>query len=177
MMGNTGTDPAIQNPCDLEGEWKRELFVDLLARTGNFLAAAKALGHKNSTYFRRWYRKDKMFKIQCDEAMEAAVDRFEEEAIRRAVDGVQEPVYHQGKIVGYKTRYSDDLLKEILAAKSEDFKKNKQGGINITPGSYGVAILPVVSQSSDDWESKTLENQEEQKRLQNEVIDAQFEEI
>lgn len=177
MQGNAGTDPVQQSPADLEGEWKRELFVDLLARTGNFLAAAKALGYKDSSYFRRWYKKDKMFRIYCDEAMEAAVDRFEEEAIRRAVDGIEEPVYHQGKIVGYKKRYSDDLLKEILAAKSDDYKKNKGGNINLSPGSYGVAILPVANKSSEDWEKDALESQEQQKKLQSEVIDAEFEDV
>ena len=42
---------------------------------------------------------------------------LEEEAIRRAVDGVDRPVFFQGKIVGYTKEYSDTLLKFLLEAK------------------------------------------------------------
>jgi hypothetical protein len=41
---------------------------------------------------------------------------LEEEARRRAVDGVKIPVVYRGKVIGYDTRYSDNLLVFLLEA-------------------------------------------------------------
>ncbi len=43
-------------------------------------------------------------------AREEAADRLEREAIRRAVDGAEKPVYQAGKLVGTIREYSDTLL-------------------------------------------------------------------
>lgn len=44
------------------------------------------------------------------------------EAHRRAVDGVEEPVFHKGHLVGTVTRYSDRLLELMLKSKVPDFR-------------------------------------------------------
>jgi len=47
-------------------------------------------------------------------AEEAGTDIIEQEAIRRAVDGVDRPVYQQGTLVGHTTEYSDSLMGLML---------------------------------------------------------------
>jgi hypothetical protein len=47
-------------------------------------------------------------------AIEIGYGILEDEAIRRAVLGVQEPIYQKGELVGYVTRYSDSLLAFLL---------------------------------------------------------------
>lgn len=49
-------------------------------------------------------------------AKEEADDRLETEALRRAVEGVDEPVFHKGKVCGKVRRYSDGLLQALLRA-------------------------------------------------------------
>jgi hypothetical protein len=50
---------------------------------------------------------------------------MEEEARRRAIDGVNKAVYHKGKIVGYEKVYSDNLLMFMLKARRPDrFRDN-----------------------------------------------------
>lgn len=43
---------------------------------------------------------------------------------RRAIDGVEEPVYYQGDVVGQVTRYSDSLLAKLAEAHLPEFQKN-----------------------------------------------------
>lgn len=49
-----------------------------------------------------------------DEAIEQGSDILEAEAWRRAVEGVEEPVYQGGKEVGRIQRYSDTLMVLLL---------------------------------------------------------------
>jgi hypothetical protein len=60
------------------------------------------------------------FKALFDEAHEDALDALEEEARRRAVDGVLEPVYQGGEKVGTIRKYSDALLMLLLKGKRPD---------------------------------------------------------
>jgi hypothetical protein len=60
---------------------------------------------------------DAAFAAMWDDAVEAGVDRLEDAAFRRAVDGVEEPVFFRGQQVGTIRRYSDALLIALLKAK------------------------------------------------------------
>lgn len=60
---------------------------------------------------------DPDFKEQVEDALDLAVDGFEAEAIRRAVDGVEKGVYHQGAMIATETHYSDALLTQVLKAR------------------------------------------------------------
>ena len=42
---------------------------------------------------------------------------MEDEAVRRAVEGVPRPVFYQGKVVGAVQEYSDELLIRMLRAR------------------------------------------------------------
>ena len=60
---------------------------------------------------------DATFAEEWDSAAEEGTDRLEDEALRRAVEGWEEPVYHQGVICGTIRRYSDGLLTMLLKAR------------------------------------------------------------
>lgn len=68
--------------------------------------ACDAVGVDRSTAWRQMQR-DKEFKAAMDEAMEAGIDRAEQEAFRRAVVGYEEPVVHQGRLSFVYERYLD----------------------------------------------------------------------
>lgn len=71
-----------------------------------------------------WEGNDADFKVAMGEAREAGIDFLEDEARRRAVDGVEKPVFHQGEIVGYIREYSDGLLKSLLASRRPAWRPN-----------------------------------------------------
>lgn len=56
------------------------------------------------------------FAAAWEEALQIGLDRLEDEAIRRAVDGNEEPVFYQGQQVGMVRKYSDGLLTTLLKA-------------------------------------------------------------
>ena len=62
----------------------------------------------------RWKDRDEEFRQAYHEVEDKVADRMEQEAIRRAVEGVEEPVYYQGEVVGSVTKYSDRLLTFLL---------------------------------------------------------------
>jgi hypothetical protein len=65
----------------------------------------------------RWRAASPEIDAQIREAMEAGTDLIEDEARRRAVDGVDEPVFQQGECVGFKRVYSDGLMQMILGGR------------------------------------------------------------
>ena len=77
-------------------------------------------------------RRSEDFAAQWDEALEEGSDLLEAEARRRAVTGVDKPVYYKGEVVGSITQYSDRLLMFLLRAhrpqKFRDGGKVKQTG-------------------------------------------------
>jgi hypothetical protein len=52
--------------------------------------------------------------------LEHGTDALEDEAVRRAVEGVIKPVFHQGKRVGTLRVFSDPLLMFLLRARRPD---------------------------------------------------------
>ena len=55
-----------------------------------------------------------------DDAYDAGNDRLEDEAHRRAVDGVERPVTYRGEVVGSVREYSDVLLMFLLRGRRPD---------------------------------------------------------
>jgi hypothetical protein len=64
------------------------------------------------------------------------VPTLESEARRRAVDGVDEPVFHKGRICGTVRKYSDALLMFLLRGNAPE--KYKEG---VTVGGNGAQII------------------------------------
>ena len=101
---------------------RQERFLRALADTGSATAAvAAACTSRSRVYDLR--KVDPAFAAEWDEAEEIAADRLEEEARRRGVDGVPEPLVSAGKIVRDDDgrpitirRYSDALLLSRLKA-------------------------------------------------------------
>lgn len=90
-----------------------DAFLAALAECGILSQAAEAAGVDRATVWRR-RQDDAEFARACDEAIDMAADKLEAEARRRALEGVEEPVYQQGVLIGTKTVYSDSLLALLL---------------------------------------------------------------
>jgi hypothetical protein len=102
-------------------------FLAALAETGNVRQACRSIGRCPATIY-KYRQKDPAFAAQWDETMALAMDTvLEAEAIRRAVDGVEKPVYHQGQVVGTVREYSDTLLIFLLKGwKSDRYRERRE---------------------------------------------------
>ncbi len=92
---------------------KRREFLGLLADGEDVVDAADAIGMtRQALYLRR--RKDDAFAADWAGAVQhgdqVKLAAMEREADRRGQEGVLDPVYYKGKVVGAVRRYSDNLL-------------------------------------------------------------------
>lgn len=86
--------------------------------------SAKAAGYRlRHVYSRR--EADEEFAKQWTEAYEAGTAAYEDEMHRRAVEGVDRPIYQNGKKVGVVRDYSDNLLHVALKMRApERYREN-----------------------------------------------------
>lgn len=93
----------------------REGYLSLIREgyTNKDAAAACGCGTK---YFQRRRKEFPEFEKAYQEAREDGNDVIRAEIKRRGIDGVERAIYHDGKVVGKKKEYSDNLL--MFLAKS-----------------------------------------------------------
>lgn len=103
---------------------KKRLFLEAFSRVGTIKHAAEAAGVDRHSHH-LWLQKDPEYAAAFAEAEEQAVEVLEREMRRRAVEGVEEPVWHKGEQVGSVRKYSDVLLIFALkAARPERYRDN-----------------------------------------------------
>ncbi len=103
---------------DRSNGWKPEVqlaFIEALAETGSVEAAARRVGRSsNGAYLLRRHPEAKSFRKAWQAALDIGMQRVEDVAMDRALNGVDVPVYSYGKLVGKRTVYNDRLLMFML---------------------------------------------------------------
>ena len=131
-----GTNRGSSNP--LTGKTREEIkaiaarrkrvFLEVFQKTGTIGPATRVAGI-DRVAVHRWLEHDEQFELEYNLAKEDAVDSMEEEARRRAVEGVvqEQPIFFRGQQVGVKviTDYSDTLLMFLLKAARPDKYKDR----------------------------------------------------
>lgn len=92
---------------------KEAMFLAALSETANVTASAKRAGLARTTVY-EWRADNEQFKARWDAAVELGTDALEDEAMRRAKDGVTEPVHYKGERVDEIQKYSDTLTIFLL---------------------------------------------------------------
>ena len=98
-----------------------ELFFAALARCGQPGRACIESGVDRTTIYKR-RRAEPEFAERWEAALEEFVDTLEREATRRAVEGTEKGVWHQGTQVGAERQFSDSLLLAMLKAKRREYR-------------------------------------------------------
>lgn len=93
----------------------QSVFLEALARGEKAADAAKEAGVGRRTCY-RWRTEDPEFAAAWQKAIKSPKCELELEALRRAVRGVEKPVYRGGEVVGHVTDYSDSMLMFLLKA-------------------------------------------------------------
>jgi hypothetical protein len=101
-----------------------------------------------------WREADPEFKAAWEDAYEHGSHMIEEEARRRAVDGVQEPVFYQGVEVAQVRKFSDGLMLPILRARLDRYKDRQElhhtGNITVTRLIFSAEPTPAIEHEPDD---------------------------
>lgn len=125
------------------GGWSPErqrAFIEALAETGSVRSACRALGvGEHHIYKLRRHPEAASFRAAWEAALDLGIQRIEDVAMERALNGVEVPVYHGGEIIGTRRAYNDRLLMFMLERRAPGrFGKgagNSIGGVD--PGWKG----------------------------------------
>lgn len=96
---------------------ERATFLGMLAQGHTVTKAAALIGHGRSTVYELRQR-DADFAKQWDLALDVGVDALEEEARRRAFEGVERDVFYQGEKIATVRDFSDTLLIQLLRVRA-----------------------------------------------------------
>ena len=104
---------------------KKRAFLTAYAETGKKGLAAELAGIDRSAIYQPGWRDDPVFQEALARAEEMAADILEDEAFRRAVEGVEKPTgWYRGKPGGYVREYSDVLLIfQLKALRPEKYRE------------------------------------------------------
>lgn len=120
-------------------KWVSTFLAALVIEPNVTVACESAKIDRTSAYKLR--EKSKRFAAEWDEALERGIERMESEAFRRAVNGVDRPVYQMGQKVGTVREYSDTLMTLLLKAhKPKKYRDNSSVEMS---GPNGSPISPV----------------------------------
>jgi len=123
----------------------KAVYVQAVSETGRQdMALARADIAKSTVH--NWRKADPEFNTAVERAIEEACDLLEDEAVRRGVHGVEEPVFQGGKQVGLIRKYSDTLLMFILNGRRPECFKHRHEHT----GAGGKPLIPTVRELTDD---------------------------
>jgi hypothetical protein len=124
----------------------KEVFLAAFSVSGNVSAACRSAGISRNTAA-NWRKADPDFAAAYADAEIEAVEHLEAEARRRAVDGVDEPVFGKDGEIGTRRRYSDTLLMFLLNGAAPEKYRRGDTTVNIdnrTQVQADAVILQIV---------------------------------
>ncbi|MCL9981911.1 MAG: hypothetical protein NBV60_02020 [Erythrobacter sp.] len=137
--GELPTFTPVPRKCERHDGWtpeRQSAFIEALADTGSVDAACKAVNMSTvGAYHLRRQPEAESFRKAWEAALQLGVARVEDVVMDRALNGVEEPLYSYGKLIGTRRRYNDRLLMFILRNRApERFADGKRvsgmGGLN-----------------------------------------------
>ena len=109
-------------------EERKQLFLTALRSGESVLEACVLVGVSNRTAYNH-RKRDPDFARDWGLAVRMHRAPLELAAYRRGVEGIEERIYHRGKQIGTRRRYSDALLKLLLAGEKPR-KYGRRAGLN-----------------------------------------------
>jgi hypothetical protein len=118
---------------------QQERYLEGIRQFGTLVHACQLARVSPHTVY-AWREHSEDFSLRENEAQEHLTQTLEREALRRALEGFDRPVYQKGVLVGYERVYSDTLMNTLLKARRPDkYREN----INVS-GSVEQIVREVV---------------------------------
>lgn len=118
---------------------KQTAFLAVYCETASLTKAAEAMKISRHSHY-DWLDRDATYPPRFEKAKLQAADALEAEAIRRAHEGVLEPVYYKGKPVGVMRVFSDSLMQTLLRGFLPD-KYRDRGSVEVSAPGGGPILL------------------------------------
>ena len=115
---------ALALPPNLTLTPKQIRFLRCFEACASVTQAARWAKINKRTHY-DWLEASSEYKRAFEAAEPVAARTLEDEAVRRAREGVRKAVWHKGKIVGYQTEFSDSLMQTLLKGTNpKKFREN-----------------------------------------------------
>lgn len=138
---------------------KKRAFLIAFVVQGTVLKAAETAGVKRTIHY-HWLKTDPEYAAAFEEAEKLSADLLADEAFRRAVKGVQRPIYQGKELVGYETVYSDTLL--IFLAKARNRPKYDDRAAASQPPTVNIKVtLPPEFRKQKVIDAEVVEDKSE----------------
>lgn len=118
-------------------------FCHVLSETCNVGRACKAIEISRQTAY-RWRGEMPEFAEAWDQAMKIGVTALEDEVHRRAFEGFDKPIVHQGVIMDTVKEYSDTLAIFLLKAHNPDKYRERSTVDQNIAGNMSVTVVTGV---------------------------------
>lgn len=102
------------SPRQMTKRARQDALLAAFKRTCNISRSAEEVGIDRDNHY-LWLQSDEEYRARYAEAQEVAGEALRDEAVRRAKEGVDRPVYQKGELVGYERQYSDRLMIYLLS--------------------------------------------------------------
>ena len=112
-------------------------FLNRYAETGRLDRAADLASCSVYSHY-HWIKDDPEYAAAFAEARAMVADRLEDEAVRRARDGIDKPIYYKGLRVDTIRDYSDSLLMFLLKGRRPEVYRDN---VDITSGGQVLRIV------------------------------------
>jgi hypothetical protein len=136
----------------------RPRFLSALSASCSFTFAARAARISYNT-FKVHQKNDPEFARQVAEAEEEAVELLHAQCFKAALEGVSEPVYFEGKIVGHTRKFESRMAIELLRAHMPDLFKRPGAKVSVntsTPAPLGSGVSEKELQDLIEMRQRSL---------------------
>lgn len=132
-----------------------DIFFDAISNGMTVARAADKAGYSLSTvYYHK--KEDLSFADRWDIARETAIQIMEEEADRRAIQGIDKPVYYLGQLVDTVKEYSDQLLIFRLKAMRPEVYRDRTTTEHQGPGGGPILHSTLKLEELSEDERRTI---------------------
>jgi hypothetical protein len=161
---------------DRSNGWSPEVqraFIEALADTGSVKSAARAVGRApEGAYLLRRHPEGAEFAAAWAAALAHGVQRIEDVAMDRALNGVEVPVYSYGKLVGTRISYNDRLLMFMLRNRAPE--RFATGG---APRALNAVGRMEIERLKREWQAERDREEEEAEEDTPEALDRMLEDM
>lgn len=146
---------------------KKRFLKSLRETGGNVRRACQLIGlTRGAVYDHR--KRDPDFAEEFEDTIEAAIDDMEQEARRRAMEGVEKPVYQNGTLVGHIQQYSDTLMIFLLKAYRPDKFRDRMDMTTSLTGTLDMNIQQAIDRIYGDNQIEVGEISDEAANIEEE---------
>lgn len=135
---------------------KRAKFLEKVKEFASVTKACEAVAISRTAIY-ELKGKDPEFAEQMELAQDVGTQRLEDEAVRRAYEGYDDPVYYQGERVDVVRKYSDTLLIFLLKGRAPEKYSDR---VNVTSRVHQTVEHRAVSEA-DSRIGELLEQRED----------------